>query len=198
MNLFYDLESQATSKRSNHPWIIFQGRTWTYAQAYDIVLRYGAWLKSLGVEKDEIVAIDFVNSDTFIWVWFGLWSIGAKPAFINYNLTGKPLIHTIETSTARLVLVDEAGRDKYSHDVLKEHGFIRSQEQIEQKCSFETDARDAPLSVRNQTVAPRSLEAGTVNAKVQRQLQIIQVDNTLKSTILAFPPTRQQIGRAHV
>ncbi|KAF2823584.1 acetyl-CoA synthetase-like protein [Ophiobolus disseminans] len=188
LNLFYELESHATSNRSNNTWIVFQGQTWTYAQAYDIVLRYGAWLKSQGVEKDEIVAIDFVNSDAFIWFWFGLWSIGAKPAFINYNLTGKSLVHTIETSTARLVIVDEAGRDKFSKEVMKEHGFTRLQEQ---KYSFETDAGALRQAVRNQTTVPHPLEAARIETKVQRQFQIIHFDRTLESHIFTFPPTRQ-------
>jgi acyl-CoA synthetase (AMP-forming)/AMP-acid ligase II len=188
LNLFYELESQATSSRGDHPWIIFQGQTWTYAQAYDIVLRYGAWLKSEGVEKDEIVAMDFVNSEVFIWVWFGLWSIGAKPAFINYNLTGKPLVHTIKTSTARLVLVDENGRDKFQEDVMRDHGFVPLQEQ---KYGFEMTASEVPQSVRNQTTAPRPIEPSSVQATVQRELQILYFDKALESHILTFPPTRQ-------
>lgn len=50
--------------------------------------------------------MDFMNGDKFIFIWFGLWSIGAKPAFINYNLTGKALEHCLQVSKTRLVLVD--------------------------------------------------------------------------------------------
>lgn len=188
LNLFYELESHAQSSRSNHPWIIFQGQTWTYAQAYDIVLRYGAWLKSEGVEKDEIVAMDFVNSEVFIWVWFGLWSIGAKPAFINYNLTGKPLVHTIKTSTARLVLVDENGKDKFREEVMKDHGFVPLEKQ---KYEFEITANEVPRSVRNQTAVPQSVEPSSDQANSQRQLQILYFDKALEAHIMAFPATRQ-------
>jgi acyl-CoA synthetase (AMP-forming)/AMP-acid ligase II len=188
LNLFYELEAQATSSHADHPWIIFQGQTWTYAQAYDIVLRYGAWLSSEGVEKDEIVAMDFVNSEVFIWVWFGLWSIGAKPAFINYNLTGKPLVHTIKTSTARLVLVDENARDNFTEEVMKDHGFRKTDDE---KYGFEMTASEVPRSVRNQTAAPRALEPSPPPAKVQRELQILYFDKALEAHILSFPPTRQ-------
>jgi acyl-CoA synthetase (AMP-forming)/AMP-acid ligase II len=188
LNLYYDLEIHATSSRSNHPWIIFQGQTWTYAQAYDAVLRYGSWLKSKGVEKDEIVAMDFVNSEVFIWIWFGLWSIGAKPAFINTNLTGKPLVHTIKTSTARLVLVDENGRDKVQEEVMKEHGFTPLGDL---KYEFDMDASDIPQSVRNQTSPPQTLESATPEAKAKRQLQIMHFDKSLEAQVLACPATRQ-------
>lgn len=178
LNLFYVLESHAKSSRSNHTWIIFEGRTYTYAQAYDTVLRYGAWFKSKGVEKEEIVAMDFMNSELFIWVWFGLWSIGAKPAFINYNLTGAPLVHTIKTSSARLVVVDESLRNKYEGDALSQHGFESLEED---KYAFQLEAGQVPKSVQNQTTTPQSLS---------RQLQVVHFNKELEAQILNFPPTR--------
>jgi acyl-CoA synthetase (AMP-forming)/AMP-acid ligase II len=188
LNLFYELEAHATSNRSDHAWIIYQGQTWTYVQAYEIVLKYGVWLKSKGVEKDEIVAMDFMNSEVFIWVWFGLWSIGAKPAFINYNLTGKPLVHTIKTSTARLMLVDEHVRENFREEALSEHGFIALGEQ---KFGFEVDTSEIPRSVQNQTSTPQAVAPISAQTKVQRQLQIIHFNKTLEAEILALSPTRQ-------
>ena len=193
LNLFYELEACAQSSRATHPWIIFQGRTWSYKDAYDIVLRYGTWLKSKGVEKDEIVAMDFVNSETFIWVWFGLWSIGAKPAFINYNLTGKPLVHTIKTSTARLIIVDQVGKEKFREDVMKEHGFVpaTSGPGGQVKYGFEVDQSDVPRSIRNQTKTPQAaINAGAVSEPLQRQLEIVFFDDALASHIRTLPPTR--------
>lgn len=46
------------------------------------------------------------NSPDFAFAWVGLLAIGAAPAMINYNLTGKALLGCIEISTAKLVLVD--------------------------------------------------------------------------------------------
>ncbi|KAH0489373.1 hypothetical protein TgHK011_009805 [Trichoderma gracile] len=122
INLFYALESAALSRRlANKPFLIFEGKTHTYAQTYDRVLRYGHWIrKRFGVKPQEIVAMDFENSDTFIFVWFALWSIGAKPAFINYNLTGKPLAHCIEAATTRLCLIDPAVASNFEDESLKQ------------------------------------------------------------------------------
>ncbi|PNP46104.1 hypothetical protein TGAMA5MH_02139 [Trichoderma gamsii] len=110
INLFYALESHAQSARyANKAFLIFDGRTHSYAQTYDKVLRYGHWIKTkFGVKPKDVVAMDFENSDTFVFVWFALWSIGAKPAFINYNLTGKPLAHCIEAASTKLCLIDPA------------------------------------------------------------------------------------------
>ncbi len=110
VNLFYTLEDNAHNKKlANHTFIIFEGRHWTFKQVYETVLKYGTWLKkSLDIKPKDIVVMDFQNSERFIFIWLGLWSIGARPAFINYNLTGKALAHCIRVSTAKLALVDPA------------------------------------------------------------------------------------------
>ena len=122
VNLFYVLEEHARARRTaNHPFIVYEGRQWTYKEVYDVVLKYGTWLKTTyKIGPKEIVAMNFMNSPHFCFIWLGLWSIGAHPAFINYNLTEKPLLHCVRTSTARLLLVDNEVRDSFSKDVMDE------------------------------------------------------------------------------
>ncbi|ATY64879.1 long-chain fatty acid [Cordyceps militaris] len=110
VSLFYTLEQWATSKsHADRAALLFEDRRYTYAQFYDQVLRHGTWLRAHhGVRPGDIVAVDYQNSDTFLFLWWGLWAIGAKPAFINYNLTGKPLAHCVAAATARLCIVDPA------------------------------------------------------------------------------------------
>jgi len=48
-----------------------------------------------------------MNSPEFIFAWLGLWAIGAAPAMINYNLSGKALLHCLGVSGATVLLVDE-------------------------------------------------------------------------------------------
>jgi acyl-CoA synthetase (AMP-forming)/AMP-acid ligase II len=72
------------------------------------VLKYATWLKQRhSINSRQIVAMDFTNKPDFIWIWFGLWALGAIPAFINYNLEGAQLVHCVKVSTAELFLVDE-------------------------------------------------------------------------------------------
>jgi acyl-CoA synthetase (AMP-forming)/AMP-acid ligase II len=107
VNSFYTLEYWA-QKAPSRIFLNYNGKTYTYREAYETTLRYGTWMKQrFNVQSEEVVAMDFMNSDIFIWIWFGLWAIGAKPAFINYNLTGKPLIHSVRSSSARVFLVEE-------------------------------------------------------------------------------------------
>ena len=80
---------------------------WTYAESYDLVLKYASWLSKVhDAQKGEIVALDFTDKSQFVWIWFALWSIGAIPAFINSNLRSKAFVHCVRVSTARLLLLD--------------------------------------------------------------------------------------------
>jgi acyl-CoA synthetase (AMP-forming)/AMP-acid ligase II len=107
LNPFYVLEAWA-QKTPDKTFLLFEGKSFTYKQAYERVLKHGTWMKSrFGLESGQVVAMDFVNSDDFIWVWLGMWSIGVTPAFINYSLTRTPLIHSIKLSGSRVMLIDE-------------------------------------------------------------------------------------------
>lgn len=119
INLFYALEHHATTKgTADRQFLVYEGKSWTFREGYDTVLRYGTWLKTAhAVAPKEIVAIDFMNSPQFIFLWMGLWSIGAIPAFINYNLTGDTLLHSLKTSTTRIVFVDPEIKHQFTQEV---------------------------------------------------------------------------------
>lgn len=121
MNLFYILENHALAPATaDQEFIVYGGRSYTFHETYTMALRYGAWFKKVHrVRRKEIVAIDFMNSATFLFFVLGLWSIGAVPAFINYNLSGKPLTHSVRTSTAKLLIVDEEVRNCFPPEQLK-------------------------------------------------------------------------------
>jgi acyl-CoA synthetase (AMP-forming)/AMP-acid ligase II len=126
LSMFYVLEGHALGRSANQTFLIFEGRKWTYKETYQTTLRYGRWLKTkYGVKPKQVVAIDFMNSDKLIFIWFGLWSIGAKPAFINYNLAGKALAHCVRVSTASVLLLDPQVQEKVTQDVRDELPDVR-------------------------------------------------------------------------
>ncbi|KAM3515388.1 hypothetical protein MY11210_000950 [Beauveria gryllotalpidicola] len=125
LNLFYALEARATSATHADKTLLllFDGAgayTYTYRAFYDGVLRHGAYLRAhLRVRPGHVVALDFQNSDTFLLLWWGLWSIGAKPAFINCNLTSTPLAHCVKASTAKVCLVDPAVAHHFDDELVR-------------------------------------------------------------------------------
>lgn len=121
VNLFYLFESNAKDpKIANRTFLLLppdasepnKKTAWTYAEAYEIVLQYAAWLREeYKIEKNESVAIDFTNKPQFVWMWYALWSLGAVPAFINSNLRDKAFVHSVKVSTARVLFVDSSIKD---------------------------------------------------------------------------------------
>jgi acyl-CoA synthetase (AMP-forming)/AMP-acid ligase II len=114
------LEEYAKSnKTAEKTFLVYQSQSWTFKQTYETVLRYAGWLhNTYHVKPKEIIAIDFMNCPQFIFLALALWSLGALPALINYNLTSTPLIHSVRSSTARLLVVDPEVRSAISPEVL--------------------------------------------------------------------------------
>ncbi|MCJ1412886.1 hypothetical protein MMC19_006986 [Ptychographa xylographoides] len=119
VNRFYALEDHAQSRSTaNHPFIVYEGKSYTYKETYNIVLKYAAWLKTeYSIAPKEIVALDFMNSPKFVFIWLAIWSLGANPALINYNLTSEPLLHCVRTSTARIIFFDDEIEHNFSDSV---------------------------------------------------------------------------------
>ncbi|AEO67837.1 uncharacterized protein THITE_2116952 [Thermothielavioides terrestris NRRL 8126] len=67
-----------------------------------------------------MVALDFQNTDTFVFLLLALCALGAVPALINHNLTGKPLAHCVRKAKARLVLLDPLVAGHVGEDVRSE------------------------------------------------------------------------------
>ena len=116
------LEEHAASKSTaNRPFIAYEGREWTFKEVYDNVIQYGSWLKSnYLIAPGEVIAMDFMNCPQYIFLLMAIWTLGARPALINYNLKGDPLLHCIKTSTSRIVFVDDEVRSHFTPEVAEQ------------------------------------------------------------------------------
>lgn len=72
-----------------------------------MVNKYANWMKDeMGVRPGELVAFYLMNSlEMLVAVW-ATWAIGAAPSMINYNLSGKGLVHCLSMGAPRVLLVD--------------------------------------------------------------------------------------------
>lgn len=105
--LAYHIFEERAQEQPNHPFLIFEGKTWTYKQFHDSVLAVANWLiNDLDVKVEEVVAIDGGNSPEYLMLWFALDAIGAAMSFINWNLTGAGLVHCVKICNARYLITD--------------------------------------------------------------------------------------------
>ena len=104
-NCFYLFEETV----KNHPdieCIWSRSGVYSWAQVYTRVCQYGNYFLSLGVEPESVVAVYLQNAPDFLFIWYGLLSIGCAPALINYNLASAALVHCVKTAGASILLAD--------------------------------------------------------------------------------------------
>ncbi|KAL9620242.1 MAG: hypothetical protein Q9160_005251 [Pyrenula sp. 1 TL-2023] len=166
VNLFYVLEQYAHHKKvAARECVVFQGHSWTFKETYDIVLQYASWLKQVhGVKPKDIIAMCFMNSPEFIFLWMALWSLGSTPAFINYNLAGKPLTHSIRVSTARLVIIDPQVRSQFTPELFSELSSSSSSNPLQ--CVYLDEAERSDIVSRQPHRADDSDRSGAKGSSI--------------------------------
>jgi acyl-CoA synthetase (AMP-forming)/AMP-acid ligase II len=68
----------------------------TRAQADKLSNQIAAWAKTLNLKQKDTVALMMFNKPEFFSIWLGLSKIGISTGLLNTNITGKPLLHSIE------------------------------------------------------------------------------------------------------
>lgn len=80
--------------------------TWTFQEFHDQTAQYAQWMLEQGIKPGDLVAMYLHNSAEFLMIMFATLCIGAGPAFINYNLEGKALMHCLAVCETKLLIAD--------------------------------------------------------------------------------------------
>jgi non-ribosomal peptide synthetase component F len=95
--LLYNCLQDHAEGQPDRLFLEYENRSWTYKQFFNDLQRAGNWLMNdLGIQKGEMVALDGPNSAEYLMLWFALEGIGAGISFINCNLTGVSLTHSVK------------------------------------------------------------------------------------------------------
>ncbi|KAF9557212.1 Fatty-acid-CoA ligase FadD6, partial [Mortierella alpina] len=139
INISYRFE-ETCKKHPHREALVFEGKSYTFQDIQRESNRVGNWLLSKGVKRGEIVSLFMQNKPEFLFFWLGLNKIGAIGAFINTNLSGKPLTHSLRTATATILIMDaelptpihsvldevlEMGYQIYSYGGPEQHAFAK-------------------------------------------------------------------------
>jgi acyl-CoA synthetase (AMP-forming)/AMP-acid ligase II len=106
-SLWYQFEAQVRRLPAQEEAIWSRNGCYTWAETYANACRYGQYLQQNGVKPGQLFAMYMMNRPEFLFAHLGSWSIGAAPAWINYNLAGDALVHCLKVADAKLLLVDE-------------------------------------------------------------------------------------------
>lgn len=100
------LEIQAT-KHADSPFIIYQGKTYTYKDVNEQANQLANAVQARGLKEGDVCAMALENRPEFFFTWFGLTKLGVTVAFINTQVQGAVLEHAIETTKSSVVIVGE-------------------------------------------------------------------------------------------
>jgi fatty-acyl-CoA synthase len=86
--------------------------SWTYREFGERVNRLSQGLLTLGVGKNDRVAVIHRNCHRYLECYFGVMQIGAVLVPVNYRLSAKDWLSTIEDAGAKLVIVEDPFREQ--------------------------------------------------------------------------------------
>ncbi|XP_076105117.1 long-chain fatty acid transport protein 2-like [Mytilus galloprovincialis] len=109
-----DLFEISAKNNPKKPFIIFQDRIFTYEFMNEQACRVANIVLQMGLKLGDTVAILVSNEPAFVWTFLGLQKIGVAVALLNTNNKHKPLLHSIEISEAKVLIVGQ-GSDLFQN-----------------------------------------------------------------------------------
>ncbi len=86
--------------------IVCGGKRWTYRQFHERINRLSWGLQSLGIGKEDRVAILHPNCHTFLEAYYGIAQIGAISVPINIRLSPGEIAYILEDSESKALISD--------------------------------------------------------------------------------------------
>src|SRR5690606_18258757 len=91
------LDSRAT-EAPNHPFVLHDGRWWTFKELQHYSRIMARQLASLGVKAGDHVVVMMPTSERYLAFWFAISRLGAVEVPINGAYKGEVLEHVLRTA----------------------------------------------------------------------------------------------------
>ncbi|KAF9388010.1 hypothetical protein CPB97_001739 [Podila verticillata] len=86
--------------------LVFENQSYTWKGLEIASNKMAHWYQAQGIRPNDRVAMFMTNSPLFIISWLALLKIKAVAAFINNQISGPVLIHSLKTANAQLLVFD--------------------------------------------------------------------------------------------
>lgn len=94
------------------PFLLWDGRRWSYREAWEEIRRFAAWVdRRRGGDSEPRVAGFLPNRPEALWAWLGTLAAGAVYVPLNRAHRGELLAEMIRRSGARVLVTDAEGAD---------------------------------------------------------------------------------------
>lgn len=105
---------ERAGQHAGKPFLLYDGESFTYAQAYERSRRIAGGLAAAGVKPKQHVAIMMENRPEVVWLNFALALVGAVAVPINNASRGDMLAYYIRQSDAAAIVIDEAFVERFA------------------------------------------------------------------------------------
>ncbi|KAG0209614.1 hypothetical protein BGX33_005435 [Mortierella sp. NVP41] len=105
--------------------LIFEDHSYTWRDLELASNRMAHWYKSRGIGPKDRVAMFMTNSPLFVISWLALLKIKAVAAFINNQIVGPVLLHSLKTANSQLLVFDYELREPLEESIegIREMGY---------------------------------------------------------------------------
>lgn len=100
------LEQQAR-EQGERPFLIYAEQVLSYAEVDARANQMAHTFYANGLRAGDVCALAMENRPAFFCAWFGLVKLGVVVAFINTQISGRPLLHALQTTDAKALVVGE-------------------------------------------------------------------------------------------
>lgn len=100
------LEHQAR-ELGERPFLIYGEQTFSYSEVDARANQMAHTFYANGLRAGDVCALAMENRPEFFCTWFGLVKLGVVVAFINTQVSGRPLLHALQTTDARALVIGE-------------------------------------------------------------------------------------------
>jgi len=100
------LEQQA-QEQGERPFLIYREQRLSYREVDARANQMAHTFYANGLRAGDVCALNMENRPAFFCTWFGLGKLGVVVAFVNTQVSGKPLLHALQTTEAKALVVGE-------------------------------------------------------------------------------------------
>ncbi len=113
MNLI-DILKKSKEEAGNKKFLIYEKGKKTFNQFYDEVIKLSCGLQSLGIKKNDKIALLLNNSPEFIISYFAIVNLGATCVPLNTYLSKEEIIYILNDCSAKILITSSDFKDVLS------------------------------------------------------------------------------------
>src|SRR6185437_11711355 len=103
--LFADIVDGFAAQQPQHPALLSDVGTLSYAELAQRINRYARWALRAGIRRGDTVCLFLPNCPDYIAAWLGISRVGGVAALINTKLVGMSLAHCVNVAEADHVIL---------------------------------------------------------------------------------------------